>query len=63
MRPEPDGTDTLTRSPHLEKVVVLVPLEAVSVSRKGRTEAPLESVRTEFELDVELVAFVVHFNS
>ena len=59
---EVGGTETLMRSPHLEKFVVPVPLEDVLTSRTGRTTAPSEMVRTDFDLDVELVAFVVQLN-
>jgi hypothetical protein len=58
-----DGTETLMCSPHLEKVVVPVRLEEVLSSRMGRTAVPAERVRTDFDLDVELVAFVVQLNS
>jgi hypothetical protein len=57
------GTETLMRSPHLEKVVVPLRLEDVLTARIGRTIAPSEMVRTDFDLDLELVAFVVQLNS
>ena len=57
------GTETLTCSPHLEKVVVPVLLDVVLTSRMGRTAVPSERVRTDFDFDVELVAFVVQLNS
>jgi hypothetical protein len=60
---EVGGTETLIRSPHLEKLVVSFPLEDVLTSRIGRAAAPSEMVRTDFDLDVELVAFVVQLNS
>ena len=59
---ETDGTEKLILSPHLEKVVVLAPLEEVSVSRKGRTDEPSERVITDFDVDVELVALVAQLN-
>jgi hypothetical protein len=60
---EVGGFVMLMRSPHLEKVVVLVPLEEVLTSREGRTGVPSGRVSTDSDLDVELVAFVVQLNS